>query len=136
MRRSKVLYFGLLLATVVLGLASRRYPSAFPDLVARHGGDALWAGMVFWLVALLRPDLATGRVALAALAIALTVECSQLYHAPWIDAVRASRLGALVLGQGFLWSDLVSYATGVALVAALDLWFTRRSARRQPASST
>ncbi len=28
--------------------------------------------------------------------------------------------GTIVLGQGFLWSDLVSYAVGVALMAALD----------------
>ena len=135
MRRRRVLYLGLLLATVVLGLATRKYPSAFPPLLARDGGDALWAGTVFWLVALLRPQLATGRVALAALAIAFGVECSQLYHAPWIDAVRASRLGALVLGQGFMWSDLVRYAAGVALVAGLDVWFTRGSAHHPPASA-
>src|SRR5262245_4741738 len=133
-RRSKGLYCGLLLATVVLGLASRRYPSAFPVLIARYGGDALWAGMVFWIVALLRPELATVRVALAALAIAVCVEFSQLYHAPWIDALRASRLGALVLGRGFVWSDLVSYAAGVALMTAVDVWFTRRGARHRPAS--
>lgn len=82
--------------------------------------------MVFWLVALLRPAMTTARVALAALAIAWTVECSQLYHAPWIDSVRATRLGALALGQGFLWSDLASYAAGVAFAAMIDAWLTHR----------
>jgi hypothetical protein len=53
-------------------------------------------------------------------AIAVAVEISQRYHVPWLDALRASRLGALVLGQGFLWSDIVCYAVGVTLAAVLD----------------
>ena len=131
-RRSRLLCFGLMLATVALGLATRWYPSAFPSWLARDAGDGLWAGTVFWLVAILRPSLPTRRVARAALAISYGVEFSQLYHAPWIDAVRASRLGALVLGHGFVWSDLFRYAAGVAFVAAIDTWLTRLSARRPP----
>lgn len=124
-------YLALLGATVVLGLATRRYPSVFPVVIARYGGDALWAAMIFWLLALLRP--ATSAVMLAACAVGISwaVECSQLYHAPWIDAVRATRLGALVLGQGFLWSDLASYAVGVVAAAILDRMI---AARRDPSS--
>jgi hypothetical protein len=123
-QRSRVLCLCLLAATVAFGLASRRFPDAFQVLLARYGGDAAWAGMVFWLIALLRPAVSTGRIALAALSISLAVEVSQLYRAPWIDAVRATRPGALVLGQGFLWSDLACYAAGVALAAVLDRWIS------------
>ena len=45
---------------------------------------------------------------------------SQLYHAPWIDAIRDTLPGALVLGYGFLWSDLACYAAGVALGAGVE----------------
>jgi hypothetical protein len=119
-RRPRAHYLALLCGTIVVGLATRRYPDAFPGFVSRFGGDALWAAMVFVLLASWRRMAATHRLALGALAIAWAVELSQLYKAPWIDAVRATRGGALVLGQGFLWSDLVSYAVGVALMAALD----------------
>ncbi len=125
-RRSIAIYVGLLVATIALGLATRRFPSAFPELIARFGGDALWAAMVLWLIALGRRTAATYRLALAALAIAWCVEFSQLYRAPWIDAVRATGAGGLVLGQGFLWSDLVSYVVGVVLAAALDAAIVRR----------
>ena len=37
---------GLLVVTIVLGLATRRYPPAFPELIAWYGGDTLWAAMV------------------------------------------------------------------------------------------
>ncbi len=45
--------------------------------------------------------------------LTVTVELSQLYHAPWIDSIRQTTLGGLILGFGFLWSDLACYALGV-----------------------
>lgn len=117
----------MLIATLALGLATRRFPHAFPELVARFGGDALWAAMVLWLSALLRPTAGTRRLALVALAVSFAVEVGQLYQAPWIDAVRRTVVGRLVLGQGFLWSDLVSYAVGVGLAAGVDAWLVRRT---------
>ena len=59
-----------------------------------------------FLLALLRPASAPGRLLLAALLLSFAVEFSQLYQADWIDALRANRFGALVLGRGFLWADL------------------------------
>lgn len=91
------------------------------------GGDALWAMLIFWLAALVRPSASGRTLAIAALGISIAVECSQLVHTPWLDAVRATRLGALVLGQGFLWSDLVAYAVGVLAATLIDaLWWSRR----------
>ena len=114
--------FVLLALTIACGLASRRYGAMLPSFVARYAGDALWATMVVWLLALLWPRAATSRLALGALAIAVTVELTQLYRAPWLDAIRATNVGALILGQGFLPSDLVCYAVGVSLAALLDWW--------------
>jgi len=43
------------------------------------------------------------------------VECSQLYRAEWIDGLRATRLGGLVLGRGWVATDLICYAVGVGM---------------------
>jgi hypothetical protein len=51
----------------------------------------------------------------------LVVEVSQLYHAPAIDALRATFVGALVLGSGFDLRDLAAYALGVASALLLDV---------------
>lgn len=112
--RSRVVY-GLLTLTVVgLGLASRRYGSDWP-FVRVYVGDALWALMVFFGIAFGVNRWSTRTVALAALGFCFGIEASQLYHAPWIDGIRATRLGGLVLGFGFLWSDLLCYVAGVAV---------------------
>jgi len=120
----------LLIGTVVLGLASRRYPTVLPAFVATYAGDVLWASMVFWLLTLVRPSGEGRHLAAITVVIAVAVETSQRYHAPWLDAWRASRLGALVLGQGFLWSDIACYLVGAILAAWMDGMLRTRRARR------
>ncbi len=75
--------------------------------------------MVFWLLTLLRPHGERRHLAAIACAIAVAVEISQRYHVPWLDALRATPLGALALGQGVLWSDIACYVAGVMLAAVI-----------------
>ena len=107
---------------MLLGLASRRYASGLPGWVGAYAGDALWALLVYWLVGLARPRWSGRQQALAAGGFALLIELSQLWQAPWLQALRHTTLGALVLGQGFLWSDLACYAVGIATGGFLDSW--------------
>ncbi len=125
--RSRLFTAALLLLTIALGLASRRDAPALSSFIATYAGDALWAAMVFWIAALLFPRAKTKTLASVALSISVAVELSQLYHAPWINALRATRLGALALGHGFLWSDLICYAAGVAVTVGVDLTLFRRT---------
>jgi hypothetical protein len=124
--RSRSVSGALLAVTVAAGLASRRFPALLPRVVAEYAGDALWAAMVYWIAALAAPRASIARLAAVAFGVALLVELSQLYHAPWIDGIRATRLGALALGYGFLWSDLACYAAGTALAAGIDALLTSR----------
>lgn len=127
MMRSRPLYLALAAATVALGLASRRFRGVLPDAVGAYAGDVLWAAMVYLLAAAIWPRASVRRLAVGTAVFAFAIELSQLYHAPWIDAVRHTRIGGLVLGFGFLWSDLACYAAGIALAAALDRWLIGRS---------
>jgi hypothetical protein len=116
---------------ILLGLASRSPAFLLPSLVRDYAGDALWALAAYLTIAFLFPRLPIGRVALTAGLFSLAIEISQLYHAPWIDQIRRLRLGALVLGHGFLWSDLICYAAGISAGALLE-W---AAARRRGVSS-
>ncbi|HEX8392276.1 MAG TPA: DUF2809 domain-containing protein [Longimicrobium sp.] len=118
--RSRGLYVRLTLTTMILGLALRETREGLLPFVTLYLGDVLWAAMVFFLIATILPALSTRRVAIGAAVFSLVIELSQLYHAPWIDGIRQNRLGGLVLGFGFLWSDLVCYAVGIGLAALAD----------------
>ena len=118
--RTRLLYIVCTIAVVALGLASRRYAKNLPVFVAEYAGDTLWALMVFLGASAVAPEARLAHRAGFALAFAYAIEVSQLYHAPWIDAVRRTALGGLVLGFGFLWSDFVCYTIGVLIGALAD----------------
>lgn len=104
-------------AVVALGLVWRSRLLPLSPFVRKYGGDALWALLLFCLVCGCRPRMKIVIAAGLALGIAVAVECSQLYHAPWIDTIRATRLGLLILGSTFNWPDIPAYALGILLGA-------------------
>lgn len=112
MNRNRLLYLLLIILTVLAGLASRHFSSALPHWATLYLGDALWALMVFFGFAFLFKRKSSFWVAVATLLFSFAIEISQLYHAPWIDSIRHTRIGGLVLGFGFLWSDLLCYTVG------------------------
>jgi hypothetical protein len=126
-RHGRNMYFGASLAVIALGLLSRSSVLPLSPFWKKYSADALWALLVFLLIRFALPRLSTFKSAVIAFAIAVAVEASQLYHAPWIDGLRATRLGALTLGSWFNWPDMVAYAVGVAVGGILD-----RCAHRQP----
>ena len=119
MSRRRLVWLLALGVIVVLGLGSRRFATELPEFAARYAGDTLYACAMFALVALIFPRWTTARLALVALAACVIVEISQLYRAPWIDSIRAMRIGGWILGFGFLWSDIVCYLVGVVIMATL-----------------
>jgi hypothetical protein len=121
MIRRRGIYFLWLAAVVCLGLLSRSELVGLSPFWAKYVGDALWALMFFVIVALALPSRSTLVVAAVALAICCAIELSQLYHAPWIDAARETRLGKLLLGSVFAWGDFVAYLAGVVTGVATEL---------------
>jgi hypothetical protein len=120
-RRNPPVQIALIVLAVVLGIGSRRYGQSLPAFLAAYAGDTLWALAAFLGFGLVLPRASTLRVALLALTFSVSIEVSQLYHAPWIDSIRHTTLGGLVLGFDFVWSDLACYAVGVGLGVVIEL---------------
>ena len=108
------------LVVVLLGLASRRVPGLFPDFLGKYPGDALWALAVYGGWAMVAVAWPAWRIASMAVACAFFVECSQLYHASWIDSIRRTTLGHLILGFTFHPPDFIAYVVGIAVGFFLD----------------
>ncbi len=124
MHRNRFVYFGLILLTIACGLASRT--SIIPNLIYPYLGDALYATMSFFIFGWLLQKQKTLTIALTALVFCFLIETAQLIQADWLIAIRTSRVGALVLGSGFLWSDLVAYVFGVMLGAMVEILFIKK----------
>ena len=114
-KRNGFTYLALVIFVMILGLCTRNISANLPNWINLYLGDTLWALMVFFLFGLI---FRTGKIRfITALAFLLSfgIEVSQLYHSQWIDTLRHTMLGGLVLGFGFLWSDLVSYSIGIGM---------------------
>lgn len=119
MRRNRIAYFTVTIFVMILGLVSRRV-SGLPSFIESYSGDTLWALMMFLMFAFIFNKKSTSSIAVYAILFSYAIELSQLYHAPWIDSIRSTTIGALVLGFGFLWSDIICYTVGIAIAVVLD----------------
>jgi len=128
--RNRAAYLLAFVASILLGLASRRYPTAILEPFGKYPGDALWAAMVFFGLGCLRPRTSTMVVALLALAICIGVEAMKLYQAPWIVGIRHTTLGHLVFGHVFSVQNLFAYAIGVAMALGVEVGWPYGSGER------
>jgi len=119
--RRRPIYLLFIVGTILLGLLSRT--SITPKFIYPYIGDAFYALMFYWIVAFIFSNKASSQIFLISLICCFSIELSQLYQADWINTIRANRLGALVLGQGFLWSDLFSYTLGSLFGLMIEMYF-------------
>lgn len=113
--RNRLLLLVCTLAVIVLGLASRRYPVLFPEFLGKYPGDVLWSLMLYYGWAFLKPSSPANRIALFTLVTASLVEVSQLIQVSWLNTIRHTTIGHLVLGTVFSWYDIFAYTIGVIL---------------------
>lgn len=116
----RIQYFCLTILTMILGLLSRKFMIYLPNFIAPYLGDILWATMVYFGFRFLFPKMQKKKGILIAILFSYGIEISQLYQAQWINSIRATTLGSLILGHGFLWSDLVCYTLGIIIGFSMD----------------
>ena len=71
--------------------------------------------MVYFIVRFLFINQSIKWVTIASLLFCYAIEFSQLYQAPWINNIRHTVIGGLVLGETFVWSDLLCYTVGIGI---------------------
>lgn len=128
-KRKRAIYAVCIFTTILLGLASRSGSPVIPELIKQYAGDTLWALTAYLAAAFIFPQFSIKQVAVFAGVFSFTVEASQLYHSAWIDRIRQTHLGGLLLGYGFLWSDLICYCLGISIGVLLEKFILPRTVR-------
>ena len=113
-RKLRICYLSGTVVLIALGLLSRRV-----KFVPATCGDALWAMMVYccFRIVLIRKPMIISAV--AALITSFAIEFSQMLTPDWLVKIRSTFLGHMLLGQGFLWSDLLAYTIGIVVIYGL-----------------
>ena len=111
----RIVYLILFIFFTWLALATRSHADWFNPFVAKYAGDTIWAGMFLFILRIIFPSTNLLTLAIWNYAFGVLDEVSQLWHNPLLDAIRGTTIGRLMLGVGFVWSDLVCYAVGTLL---------------------
>ncbi|MFC6194129.1 DUF2809 domain-containing protein [Dyadobacter subterraneus] len=119
-KRNRTAYFLLTILMISFGLLSRKIAYQLPEFINLYLGDSLWALMIFLMTGFILNKVSTFQAMIIAISFCYLIELSQLYHADWIDNIRSTTLGGLVLGYGFLWSDILAYSIGVGFGAIFE----------------
>jgi Protein of unknown function (DUF2809) len=119
--KRRIIYVLLFVFCVWLALATRKYPEWFYPLIARYGGDTIWSGEFLFFLRILFPQTKLFKLAVFNYLFGVIVEVSQLWYRSWLDATRHTQIGRLMLGVGFLWSDLLCYAVGALLACGIAI---------------
>ena len=104
-----------MIAVIFLGIMSRK-----TDFVPLYFGDLLYAIMIYLLIRILLIKNKSIQVAVFSLLVCYSIEILQLYQSECIIAVRKTLFGRYVLGQGFLWTDLIAYTFGVLIAFCIE----------------
>ena len=121
MHKTRTTYLALIIVTIIVGLLSRHI-NGVPLFI----GDILWALMVYFIVRFIFINNTTKLAVIASLLFSYGIEFSQLYKAPWINNIRHTVIGGLVLGQTFLWIDMLCYAVGIGFGVLVELFIKPR----------
>ncbi len=129
--RQRIKYAVIVLVIIILGISSRKFSNYLPYFVADNSGDMLWAGMVYFGFRCLFISKPLRFAFAGSLIFSFLIEFSQLYQAVWINNIRHTTLGALVIGKGFLMVDLIRYTVGILLSYFIDLNFKQTNSQHK-----
>jgi glycopeptide antibiotics resistance protein len=113
-------YFIAVVITILLGLASRKFSPLLFSFLAENAGDVLWAMMVYFGFRFLFLKKSIVTAIFLSFLFSFGIEFSQLYQEDWINQIRGTLMGALILGKGFLIIDLIRYTIGIVIASCLD----------------
>ena len=99
--RNKILV--CLVITVILGLASKFYVGIFSQWVNNSFSSIFYEAFWVFLVIFIRPRLKPGLVAFWVFLVTSFLEFLQLWKPPFLQAIRATLIGRLLLGNTFVW---------------------------------
>lgn len=115
-----------MMATIAVGLVSRKIVGLTGLSGLSYVGDALWAILVYQCILFVNPATEEKKAAVLCLLISFAVEFGQLVHQSELDRFRQSRIGHMILGNGFDFFDLLAYSLGIMTFFLIREFYRKR----------
>lgn len=105
-----------LVVVVPLGFAFKSHAGSFEWLIRNWGASICYELFFMLLAFIVVPERRVILpIAVWVCAVTIVLEFLQLWHPPFLEAVRATYIGLALIGNTFQWADLPIYPVGCAL---------------------
>lgn len=132
MRIARTMYVCMAVVLIPFGLGTKSYHGPLQSWIHSYAGDVLVAIFLYLLLRGVLPRLSPAICGLTILCVSIVVECSQLFTSPFLEQLRQTFPGRVILGASFDWIDLLCYALGVGLAVSLDWgWLQGQGIKRR-----
>ena len=123
---TRLFSFVVVIAVIPLGLFARSHrkgadAGTLLGFLATYAGDFLWPIMFYFLGRFCFPAARIWWVFGLTLALTLTLEFGQLWQPPTLQWLRQQPIIGFILGNSFVWSDVLCCVVGSCAALALDL---------------
>ncbi len=123
--RNRILAALVVLLVIPVGLLARSLragadAATLPGFLATYMGDALWPIMFFFLGRVVFPLANRWPLAAFTLGLTLTLEFGQLWQPAWLQWLREQPVIGFILGNSFVWSDVVCLVVGSVVAVIVD----------------
>ena len=115
MKNNRITYFIITLIVLFLGIVSRKIAD-----IPLFFGDILYAVLIYIGIRFLFIHWNIYKTFLVSLLFCFSIEILQLVKFDWLVTLRTTTPGHYILGQGFLWSDLICYFIGTTIAFISD----------------
>lgn len=84
-------------------------------------GDFLYATLIYFGLRFLLLKQKKEAIAILGLLLCYFIETMQLNNdVEWLNSIRSTQFGHYVLGEGFLWIDIIAYTLGIIFSYYID----------------
>ena len=115
MKTYRWIIFAIVIALVAIGLASKFYQGPLAFWVNNSFSSLFYEMFWIFLVIFIWLRLSPGWVAFWVFIVTSALEFMQLWKPPFLQAIRSTLIGRLLLGTTFVWGDFLYYLIGCVL---------------------
>lgn len=119
MKKYRLILFYLLVFLIPFGIFTKYYQGLFQEWINNSLGGIIYIMAWTALILLIQPRYHPKNVAFWVFIVNVFLEILQLWHPPFLEAIRATFLGRMLLGTTFVFSDFIYYGIG----ALFSAWF-------------
>ncbi|WP_294343881.1 DUF2809 domain-containing protein [uncultured Clostridium sp.] len=121
MKRNRITYFMCIIMAIILTIMIENYKNVLPLSIGNYLENVLKALIIYLFIAFIFKKISAINISVISMLICSCFSISNLCEIPWVDNIKNTSIGLFILGNSFVYTDLICYLVGVILGFVLEM---------------